>query len=177
MNFVVRTERPLADVSRYVHDQIQVANSSQIFSTVATLDKRTAETRSAPRTAALLVGGFAVIALALSALGIFGLMAHETNRRTQEIGVRLALGAEPQSIAFHAVLRAVKLVAAGLALGLCGAWYATALLNSLLFQVAPHDVFSYATAAAALLTAAVLASLLPALRAARVNPTQALRHE
>jgi putative ABC transport system permease protein len=164
MNFVVRTERPLADVSRYVHDQIQVANSSQIFSTVATLDKRTAETRSAPRTAALLVGGFAVIALALSALGIFGLMAHETNRRTQDI-------------AFHAVLRAVKLVAAGLALGLCGAWYATALLNSLLFQVAPHDVFSYATAAAALLTAAVLASLLPALRAARVNPTQALRHE
>jgi putative ABC transport system permease protein len=177
LNFVVRTERPIADVSRYLHDQIQPANPSQVFSPVASLDDRTAETRSAPRTAALLVGGFAIVALALSALGIFGLMAHETTRRTQEIGVRLALGAEPQSIARNAIFRAVKLVVTGLALGLCGAWYAAALLNNLLFGVAPHDPLSYATAAAVLLTAAVFASLLPALRAARINPIQALRHE
>jgi len=177
LNFVVRTTRPLADVSRFVHEQIQQNNTSQIYSPVATLSERIAETRSTPRTAALLVSGFALVALALAALGIFGLMAHETARRTQEIGVRLALGAEPESIAFDAVWRAVKLVAVGLVLGLAAAWYASVLLQSLLFEVAPHDAHSYAAAAAVLLLAAVIASLVPALRAARINPIQALRHE
>jgi putative ABC transport system permease protein len=177
MNFVVRTERPLSDVSRYVHDQIQVANTSQIFSPVATLDERTAETRSAPRTAALLVGGFAAVALALAALGIFGLMAHETARRTQEIGVRLALGAAPSGIAAESILRGIKPALAGLACGLAGAWYVSRWLESLLFGIAPHDALPYAMAAAVLLIAALCASLLPALRAARVDPIQALRHE
>ncbi len=177
MNFVVRSERPLADVSRYLHDQIQTAHSSQIFSTAATLEERTAETRAAPRTAALLVGGFAVVALALAALGIFGLMAHETARRTQEIGVRLALGAEPAGIAGDSIKRGIKLAIAGLAFGLAGAWYASSLLDSLLFGVAPHDGLSYVVAAAVLLFAAVCASLLPALRAARIDPIQALRHD
>ena len=160
-----------------MHEQIQQNNTSQIYSPVATLSERIAETRSTPRTAALLVSGFALVALALAALGIFGLMAHETARRTQEIGVRLALGAEPESIAFDAVWRAVKLVAVGLVLGLAAAWYASVLLQSLLFEVAPHDAYSYAAAAAVLLLAAVIASLVPALRAARINPIQALRHE
>jgi ABC-type antimicrobial peptide transport system permease subunit len=173
----VRTERPLADLSRYVHDQIQTVNQSWIFSPVTTLDERTAETRSAPRMAALLVGAFAVAALALSALGIFGLMAQETARRTQEIGVRLALGAEPHGIAWDAILRSVKLVGAGVAAGLGAAWYASEMLKSLLFGVAPHDVLSYVIAAAVLLAAAVIASVLPALRAARIDPIQALRHE
>ena len=177
LNFVVRTERPLADVARYVHEQIQMANKGQVFSTVATLDERTAETRSGPRSYVMLAGGFAVAALALSALGIFGLMAHETARRTQEIGVRLALGAEPEGIARDAVWRAVKLVAAGLVVGLVAAWYVSALINSLLFGVEPHDVGSYAIAAAVLLTAAVAASLVPAIRAARIDPIRALRHE
>jgi putative ABC transport system permease protein len=177
MNFVVRTERPRADVSRYVHEQIQKAHGSQLFSDVETFDERTAETRSGQRTAAMLVGGFALLAVGLAALGIFGLMAHETNRRTQEIGVRLALGAEPQKIAFDAVLRAVKPVALGLAAGLCVAWYASELVKSLLFGVAPHDAGSYAIAAGVIMMAAVLASLWPAVRAARIDPIRALRHD
>jgi putative ABC transport system permease protein len=177
MNFVVRTNRPVADVSRYLHDQIQTAMAGQIFSPVASLEQRTAETRTAPRTAASLVGGFALAALMLSALGIFGLMAHETTRRTQEIGVRLALGAESSSIAFDSIMRGVKLAAVGLALGLGGAWFASRLLENLLFGVAPHDAPSYAIAAVVLLAAATLASLFPALRAARIDPIQALRHE
>jgi len=177
MNFVIRSERPIADISHYVHDQIQAIHSSQIFSTVVALDERTAETRSAPRTAALLVGGFAVVALALAALGLFGLMAHETARRTQEIGVRLALGAEPAGIAAAALLRGIKLAAAGVALGLAGAWYASGLLESLLFGVEPHDILPYSLAGLILLVAATCASLLPAWRAARIDPIQALRHE
>ena len=177
MNFVVRTERPQADVSRYVHEQIQKANGSELFSNVETLDERTADTRSGQRTAALLVGGFAFLAVGLAALGIFGLMAHETKQRTQEIGVRLALGAEPRNIAFDAVLRAVKLVALGLAVGLCVAWYASELVKSLLFGVAPHDAGSYAIASGAIMLAAILASLWPAVRAARIDPIRALRHD
>jgi len=177
MNFVVRTHRPLAEVSRFLHDRIQTVMAGQIFSPVATLEERTAETRSAPRSAALLVGGFAVVALALAALGIFGLMAYETARRTQEIGVRLALGAESSGIAFDSIMRGMKLAAVGLALGLGGAWYASRLLENLLFGIAPHDALSYASAAAVLFIAAVLASLVPALRAARIDPIQALRHE
>jgi putative ABC transport system permease protein len=175
--FVVRSNRPLADVSRFVRDQIRPLAPAQTLARVETLEARTAETRSAHRTAALLVGGFAIVALALSALGIFGLMAHETNRRTQEIGVRLALGAEPRRIAFDSVLRAVKLVAAGIALGLCGAGYASEFAKSLLFEVTPHDASSYVTAAGALFAAAILASLWPAVRAARIDPIRALRHE
>jgi putative ABC transport system permease protein len=177
MNFVVRSERPLADLSHYVHDRIQAVHSSQIFSTVVSLDERTAETSSAPRTAALLVGSFAFVALALAALGIFGLMAQETARRTQEIGVRLALGAEPAGIAADAILRGIKLAAAGVALGLAGAWYASRLLESLLFEVEPHAILPYSLAALILLIAALCASLLPAWRAARIDPIQALRHE
>ena len=76
-----------------------------------------------------------------------------------------------------AVWRSVKLVAAGLAVGVGAAWYVSELINSLLFGVEPHDVVSYAIAAAVLLGAAVLASLGPAMRAARISPIQALRHE
>jgi predicted permease len=178
MNFVIRTERPLADVSRYVHEQTKhLAGADQIPSVTATLDERISETRSTPRSAALLVSGFAAAALALATLGIFGLMAHETARRTQEIGVRLALGAEPRSVAVDSVVRAAKLACVGLAAGLVAAWFASTLLKSLLFGIAPHDVFSYAMAAAMLLAAAMLASLLPALRAAQIDPVRALRHE
>lgn len=177
MNFVVRTKRPMGDVARFVREQIQPLNAEEIFSPVTTLDERIAEVRSAPRVSALLVGGFAVVALALSALGIFGLMAHETNRKTQEIGIRLALGAEPQSIAVSAVLQAVRLVVSGLAIGLCGAWYASGVVKSLLYEVGPHNASSYAVAAGILMVTAVLAALWPAVRAARIDPIRALRHE
>ncbi len=177
LSFVVRTERPLSEVARYVHEHVQTLSTDQIFSTVTTLEDRNAETRAVPRTATLLVGSFAAVALALSALGIFGLMAHETNRRTQEIGVRLALGARPERIAWDAVLRSVKLVAVGMAVGLCGAWYASELVKSLLFETAAHDLSSYGIAAGVLLVAGVLAGMGPAIRAAQIDPIRALRHE
>jgi len=177
LNFVVRTDRPLVDVSSYVHGQIQKASDTYVFSPVSTLEERTAETRSAPRKVALLVAGFAMAALALATLGIFGLMAHETTRRTQEIGVRLALGAKPSSIASDSIFRGIKLAAAGLVLGLGAAWYTSRLIESTLFGIAPHHALSYVMAATVLLTAAVCASLLPAMRAARTNPIEALRHE
>ena len=177
LSFVVRTERPISEISRYVHERVQTLSTDQIFSPVTTLEERNAETRAVPRTATLLVGSFAVVALALSALGVFGLMAHETNRRTQEIGVRLALGARPESIAWDAVWRSVKLVVMGMVVGLSGAWYASELVKSLLFETAPHDLSSYLIAGGVLLVAGVLAGMGPALRAARIDPIQALRHE
>ncbi len=177
LNFVVRSERPLGDVAQFVRGQIQPQNAEQIFSPVTTLEEQIAETRATPRTGALLIGGFAFAALALAALGIFGLMAHETNRRTQEFGVRLALGEQPRSIALGIVSRALKLVGFGLLFGLCGAWFASTLVQTLLFDVAPHDLSAYFSSALVLLAAAVFAAAWPAWRASHINPVQALRHE
>jgi putative ABC transport system permease protein len=177
LNFVVRSNRPLGDLAQFVHGDLQKLQAEQIFSPVTTLEEQIDETRSTPRLSALLIGAFAFVALALSALGIFGLVAHETRRRTQELGVRLALGELPRSIALGTVGRAVKLVSIGLLIGLGGAWFASVLLRNLLFDVLPHDLSAYLAASLVLLAATILAASVPAWRAAKIDPVQALRHE
>ncbi len=177
MNFVMRSNRQLKDVSRFVRSEVQKLSPDQPFSEVSPLENRIAETRSPARAATLLLAGFAVVGLSLSALGIFGLMAHEAQRRKQEFGVRLALGAQRRAIAFDSLQRGLKPALVGMALGLAGAWFASALVKSLLFEVTPHDAASYAIAAALLLAAAIIACLAPAVEAARVNPIEALREE
>lgn len=177
LNFVVRSNRPIRDVAEFVHKEIQPLNADQTFSPVSSMEEQLDEARATPRMDALLVGGFAFAALGLAGIGIYGLMAHETNRRTQEFGVRLALGEQPRNLALHTVMRAVKLVSIGLAVGLCGAWYATAIVRGLLFDVQPHDPGAYVASAFVLWAAAILAAVWPAWRAARIDPVRALRHE
>jgi ABC-type antimicrobial peptide transport system permease subunit len=125
----------------------------------------------------VLIGVFGGTALLLALAGIYGSMAFRVARRTHEIGVRMALGAKPARVVSMVVRRSLLLAGVGVAAGLAIALAASRLVSSLLYGIAPHDAISYAAAAAVLLLAAVAAGLVPALRAARVDPVTALRSE
>ena len=142
---------------------------------VQTLDEVTRASVAPQRFNAALLGGFAAVAMLLAALGIAGVLAISVAQRTQEIGIRLALGAMPQTVTRMLVREGMLLVAAGLAIGLPAALAAARLLRSLLFETAPHDFVSFASAAAVLCLVALAACAIPALRASRVSPVNALR--
>src|SRR5262249_17886605 len=120
---------------------------------------------------------FGGLALALAAIGLYGVIATSVSQRSREMGVRLALGAAPRRLLRQVLGEGMALTLAGLALGALGALAATRLLGALLFGVSPVDPATYLVAAAVLPVAALLASWLPARRAARGNPMDALRAE
>jgi ABC-type antimicrobial peptide transport system permease subunit len=124
-----------------------------------------------------LVGTFALLALVLSLIGIYGVLSHAVAQRTQEMGVRLALGARPIEITRLIVGEGVRLTIWGIVLGVAGGALASASLSKLLFGVPAFDPVSFTAGAAMLLGAALLASYLPARRASRVDPITALRCE
>ena len=127
------------------------------------------------RLAMVLVGAFAALALVLSALGLYGVVAYSVARRTQEIGVRIALGATGPGVLRFVVGQGMRLVAVGVAVGLASAWGLTRLLSSLLYGVSPSDPVAFSLAAATLGLVALLAAALPAWRASRLDPMVALR--
>ena len=129
------------------------------------------------RLVAWLAGGFAVLALLLSAIGLYGVMSHQVIRRRQEFGVRIAIGAAPRSVTGLIVRQALLIIAAGLLAGLGGALLSARLIAALLYNVAPTDPASIALAAVFLSAVTILAGLIPARRAARVDPMVALREE
>ncbi len=142
-----------------------------------TLEDRIGSLAMTQRVGASFLSWFSALALALAVLGIYGLIAHSVARRTNEIGVRLALGAEPRDVVTLTMRRSFAPVAAGITLGLIGAYALTRLAAAFLFGIAPHDILSFAGATLCLLIAASVASYIPARRAARVDPMIALRAE
>ena len=120
---------------------------------------------------------FGALALLLSSVGIYGVLAFLVRQRTAEIGIRMALGALPQNVLKLVIWQGMKFAALGVVIGIAAALSLTRLVRSLLFEVRPTDVPSYMTACAVLITVALLACLLPAWRAARVDPATSLRHE
>jgi ABC-type antimicrobial peptide transport system permease subunit len=129
------------------------------------------------RTFALLSAAFGLLAVLLSAVGVYGVIANAVSRRTKELGIRLALGAEPRRI-FRLVLQeAGTLAALGVAIGVPGVFVVARTIRTLLFGIQPVDVRSAVTAVILLLAAATLAAWLPARRASRIEPLTALRQE
>ncbi len=126
---------------------------------------------------ATLAGGFGLIALALASIGLYGLLAYSVAQRTKEIGIRMALGAQPARVVALVLKGGVRLVLIGIALGLSAAWAASRWVESMLFGLTPADPAAIAGAVALLLAAAHLAAYLPARSAARLDPLSALRHE
>ena len=141
------------------------------------MDEQSARGLGVQRFNSSLLGAFALAALPLAAIGIYGLMAYAVAQRTREMGIRMALGARPRDVLALVVRQGMTLAIAGIALGIGGAFAATRLLVSLLYGVKPTDPVTFASVAALLGAVALVACWLPARRAARVDPTVALRAE
>jgi putative ABC transport system permease protein len=125
----------------------------------------------------LLLGLFAAVALLLAAVGIFGVMAYSVERRTHELGVRAALGANRRDILSFVLLQALRMATIGVGAGVVAAFGLTRLLTTQLFGVKSSDPVTFAAASIILLAVAVAAAGIPALRATRIDPLMALRHE
>jgi ABC-type antimicrobial peptide transport system permease subunit len=130
-----------------------------------------------PRLASLFLGVLGLIAILLAGVGLYGVMAYSVSQRTREIGIRMALGADPKGVLQMVMRRGLFLALSGIAAGLVIALAAAPLIAPLLYRVSPADPASIAGAALFLIVVAVTASLIPALRATRVDPILALREE
>jgi predicted permease len=144
---------------------------------IHTMEQRLRESLWLRRAYSWLFGVFSAVALVLAVGGIYGVVSYTVGQRTREIGIRIALGAERRQIQGLVLRHGMRMAGLGLVLGLAGAWFASHWLESLLFGVSARDVRTYAAVAAGLAAVALLANLLPATRAARVDPTTALRYE
>jgi len=123
------------------------------------------------------VGAFAIVALALAAIGIYGVLANAVSQQTHEIGVRMALGARGSSVLWSVLRRALVLMALGAAVGVAGSLAVTRVMAGLLYEVRPTDAVTFVGSAVVLAVLALTASLVPAWRATRVDPLVALRTE
>jgi predicted permease len=175
MAFVVRTTHDPAAVVRSIRSEITRLEPTQPISAVATMDEHLARSLSRPRFMSTLVAMFGMVALALSVVGIYGVMAYSVTQRTREIAIRMALGARAGAVMTMILSRTMWLTAIGVTAGLAGATAATRVLSGLLFGVAARDATVFVAAAAVLAVAALLAGAIPALRATRIQGAEALR--
>jgi len=141
------------------------------------MDTLTAQTLAVRRASTVLIGSFALLALLMACIGVYGIMAYSVSRRTREIGVRMALGAKRVDVLRMMIGSGLRLALVGIGIGLAGALAASRLLTSLLFEMSPVNPLIFGLAAVVLAATAISASLLPARRAASVDPMQALRVE
>jgi ABC-type antimicrobial peptide transport system permease subunit len=177
MTFVIRTSGdPLAAIG-YVRQTVRSLDANLPLADVKTLGTVANDALSQPRFTALLLALFAGLALSLAAIGIYGVISLLVTRRRQEIGIRIALGARPGSILSMVVRRGMVLAAAGVVLGLVAAGLITRLLTSLLYGITRFDLPTFTLVPATLAAVALIACLIPAARAASVDPIVALREE
>ena len=177
MTLVVRTSGDPAALAAPVREAVRRLDPALPVSDVRTMEKVVAAALSTPRFTGLLLGVFAALALALSAVGIYGLLSFVVSSRTREIGIRVAIGADRSRVLMMVLRSAALLALVGVAIGTAGALLVTRALGTLLHGVTPHDPFALGASAAALGLVAIAASALPAWRAARVNPVVALKSE
>jgi putative ABC transport system permease protein len=177
MTYVIRTSSdPLAAVPA-IRSVLRAVDRDQPATAIGlltdSLDRATAE----PGFYARLLGAFALLAVLLALVGTYGVIAYAVAQRHHEIGVRMALGARGASVLWLILRRTLVLGAAGVLLGSGAAWLATRLLTTVLFEVTPTDPATFAAVALTVFVASLLAGLIPARRATRVDPLVALRHE
>jgi predicted permease len=172
---VARTTGEPLSLAGAVRDEIRQMDASLPIANVRSMDDVVAAALATPRLTGFLLGTFAAIALALAAVGIYGVLAYLVSQRTPEIGIRLALGADRRQVISMVLKHGLSLAAGGIAIGLPAALALTRLMQSVLYGVGPNDPMTFAAVTAVLLLIALIASVLPALRATRVSPIVALR--
>jgi predicted permease len=175
--WVVRTQSDPGKMTDPIRQQFLAIDSQLAVAEIKTMDHLLEGATSVQNFSMNLLGAFAVLALVLAAIGIYGVVSYMVEQRTNEIGIRMALGAEQSSVLAMVTRHGLLLASVGVASGLAGAFGVTRFLKSLLYGVKPADPATFASVAAALLLVAALASVIPALRATRVDPVIALRSE
>jgi putative ABC transport system permease protein len=177
MNYVIRSAIDPTTLSAAAAREIHALDPDQPVADVRTLDQVVAKSIARPRFNALLLAIFAGVALVLSSVGIYGVMNYSATQRTQEIGIRMALGAKPGDILRLVVGHGMKLTAAGIAIGVIASLALTRVMTNLLFGVTATDLPTFLGVSALLTAVALLANYIPARRATRVSPVVALRYE
>ncbi|MGB7923672.1 MAG: ABC transporter permease [Pyrinomonadaceae bacterium] len=177
MYLLVRTTADPAPMTAAVTGEIQSLDTDLPVFDVNTMEQRLYDSLARQRFSMLLLGIFAAFALTLAAIGIYGVMTYWVNQRTHEIGIRMALGAQPGNILRLVIRQALTLVLIGLTIGLAGALALTRVMSSLLFGISATDQLTFILVSLLLAAIALLASYIPARRAAKVDPIIALRYE
>jgi predicted permease len=176
-HLIIRTVSDPAGVAAAVTDVIHKADPTLPVTHVMSMDALLSDSVSPRRFSALLIGAFAVLALLLAAVGIYGVMSYTVSQRTHEIGIRMALGAQPRDVQGMILGHSVKLTVIGVGFGLAGAFALVRFLRSLLFGVGAYDVVTFTGVPFLLAAVAIAAAYVPARRAVRVDPLVALRYE
>jgi predicted permease len=174
-NWVIRANADLDTLAPLVRNAVYAVDPDQPIHRLRTLEDVRAASLAPPALTATLLGLFAALALVITAAGIAGVVAFSVSQRAQEFGVRLAFGARPGDVVSMVLGEGIRLAITGLAVGLVGAFFLGGLLSTMLFGVEPTDAFTYVAVSLMLIGVAAVASLLPALRAASVDPIQTLR--
>jgi predicted permease len=175
VRLVARVHGEPAAFTRAIEQAIWSVNKDQTITSVTTLDDLVRRAAARPRLVSALLAAFGALALFLGALGIYGVVAYSVDARRQEIGVRVALGADQRDVVGMVVGRGMTLSLGGVAIGLLASLLATRLMRAILFDIAPTDPMTYAEVIVGLVGVAFLAAYLPARRATRVDATEALR--
>ncbi len=177
MTLIVRTERDPTEMSRAIRSEMEKLDKDQPVLDSQTMTELVASSVAQQRLVTELLAFFAAVALLRAVLGLYGVLAYNVAKRTQEIGIRIALGAQITDVLSLVLRQGMALVVTGMALGLVGALGLTRILQTLLFEVKPFDPLTFLFVILGLGAVALLACWLPARRAARVNPMEALRYE
>jgi predicted permease len=177
MFLAVRTSSEAAGLSSAVVSQIHAVDPDVVVHGIRTMQERLHDSLARQRFASTMLGAFAVFALLLAAIGLYGVMSHLVTQSTHDIGVLVALGAQPRNIIRLVVQQGMQLAAVGIAVGVVGAAALTRVVTSLMFGVSTTDAFTFGTVPVLLAAVAFAATVIPAWRATRVDPMAALREE
>ena len=177
MTLVVRTHKEPTALAAAVVGAVRSLDPRQPVSDVRTMNEWIASSTAQPRFNTALLGVFSALALALAIVGIYGVMSYAVSQRSHEIGVRLALGATPGEVRGMILRRGLQLAAMGVAIGLAAALASSRILSGLLFEIQPGNATTYVAVGMIWLVIAVAASWIPARRATKIDPIQALRYE
>ena len=177
VNFLARTTVEPLSLAGPIRNQISTLDKDQAVFNVRTMEQALAQSVSARRFSMILLAVFALLALTLAAVGIYGVISYSVAQRTREVGIRMALGAKTTDVLSLVVRDGLKLVLIGIGVGLVGALLLTRLMTTLLFGVTATDAVTYVTVALGLIAVALVACCIPARRATKIDPLVALRFE